>query len=46
MAIGDPNQSVRIEAGLALNEIGTEEARAALGAYQEQRPEDRVDQLL
>jgi HEAT repeats/SIR2-like domain len=46
VTLDDPNELVRIEAGLALNEIGTEEARAALKEYQERLPEDRVDQLL
>jgi hypothetical protein len=46
VALGDPNESVRIEAGLALNEIGTGEARAALEEYQVQHPEDSVGQLL
>jgi hypothetical protein len=37
---------VRIEAGLALNEIGTPEARAGLEEYQERQPDDRLNQLL
>ncbi len=46
MAIDDPIHAGRIEAGLALDEIGTEEAQAAIGEYREQHPDDRIDQLL
>ena len=46
LAINDSVELVRIESGLALNEVGTSEARTALAEYQERRPEDRLDQLI
>lgn len=46
LALDDPMPLVRIEAGLALHEIGTPEARAALEEYQERQPDDRLNQLL
>ncbi len=46
LALDDPVPLVRIETGLALNEIGTPEAKAALAAYQERHPEDRVKDLV
>jgi HEAT repeat protein len=47
IALDDPMPLVRVEAGLALNEIGTPEARAALAEYQGgDHPDDRLDQLI
>lgn len=46
LALHDSLPLVRIEAGLALNEMGTSEARAALAEYQELHPDDRLEDLL
>ncbi len=46
LTLNDTIGLARIEAGLALNEIGTPEARAALTEYQKRHPEDRLDQLI
>ena len=45
-ALGDTSDLVRIEAGLALNEIGTEEARSALSEYLKRHAGDRLEQLI
>ena len=45
-ALDDPSELVRIESGLALNEIGTEEARSALSEYLERHADDRLEQLI
>ena len=46
LALNDPVSLVRIEAGLALYEIGTPEAKAALAEYQERHSEDRLEDLI
>lgn len=45
-ALDDPSDLVRIESGLALNEIGTKEARSALSEYLERHADDRLEQLI
>ena len=46
VAFDDPVSLVRIEAGLALHEIGTPEAQTALAEYQERHPDDRLVDLM
>lgn len=45
-ALQDTSELVRIESALALNQIGTPEAKTAFADYRSQRQEDGVDQLL
>lgn len=46
LAINDLAEQVRIESALALNQIGTTEARQALADYLNKRPEDRLEDLI
>lgn len=46
VALEDPSDLVRIEAALALNQVGTPKAQAAFADYLARRPEDGVEELV